>query len=105
MATFGLIPGAWHGAWCFERLTAALEQRGHDAIAVELPCDDAAAGFPEYVAADHTMWWSDQDGAIAAMYADCDPVDTRLAASRLRRQATTPHRVINDAIPMPPFPT
>lgn len=51
MATFGLIPGAWHGAWCFERLIPALEERGHSAIAVELPCDDVAAGFPEYVGA------------------------------------------------------
>ena len=29
MATFLLIHGAWHGGWCFGRLRAALERRGH----------------------------------------------------------------------------
>ena len=43
MATFGLIHGAWHGAWCWERLIPELERRGHRAVAVDLPCDDPAA--------------------------------------------------------------
>ena len=37
MATFILVHGAFHGAWCWERLLPALEQRGHRAIAVDLP--------------------------------------------------------------------
>src|SRR5205807_1207149 len=41
--TFGLIHGAWHGAWCWEPLVAELERRGHRAMAVDLPCDDPAA--------------------------------------------------------------
>ncbi|HYH51685.1 MAG TPA: alpha/beta hydrolase [Acidimicrobiia bacterium] len=40
MSTFALIHGAWHGAWCWERLIPELEQRGHRAVAVDLPCDD-----------------------------------------------------------------
>ncbi|MEW6474885.1 MAG: alpha/beta hydrolase [Actinomycetota bacterium] len=43
MATFGLIHGAWHGAWCWERLIPELERRGHRAVAVDLPCDDPGA--------------------------------------------------------------
>ncbi|HVW31935.1 MAG TPA: alpha/beta hydrolase [Acidimicrobiia bacterium] len=43
MTTFGLIHGAWHGAWCWERLIPELERRGHLAVAVDLPCDDPAA--------------------------------------------------------------
>jgi pimeloyl-ACP methyl ester carboxylesterase len=43
MTTFGLIHGAWHGAWCWERVAAELERRGHRAVAVDLPCDDPAA--------------------------------------------------------------
>lgn len=43
MTTFGLIHGAWHGAWCWERLAAELERRGHRAVAVDLPCDDPGA--------------------------------------------------------------
>lgn len=32
-----LIHGAWHGAWCFERVLTELEQAGIPAIAVDLP--------------------------------------------------------------------
>ncbi|HET7581911.1 MAG TPA: alpha/beta hydrolase [Candidatus Limnocylindria bacterium] len=48
MTTFVLVHGAWHGAWCWERLVPELEQRGHAALAVDLPVDDAAAGLAEY---------------------------------------------------------
>jgi pimeloyl-ACP methyl ester carboxylesterase len=37
MATFILIHGSWHGAWCWERLIPALHRRGHRAIALDLP--------------------------------------------------------------------
>lgn len=33
MATFVLTPGAYHGAWCWERLTPLLEARGHRVLA------------------------------------------------------------------------
>jgi pimeloyl-ACP methyl ester carboxylesterase len=44
MATFGLVHGSWHGAWCWERLVPELEARGHRAVAVDLPAEDPAAG-------------------------------------------------------------
>lgn len=50
MTTFGLVHGAWHGAWCWELLVAELEQRGHGAVAVDLPCEDPAAGCAAYAA-------------------------------------------------------
>lgn len=37
MATFLLVHGAWHGAWCWERVVPALESAGHRAIAIDLP--------------------------------------------------------------------
>ena len=37
MATFLLVHGAWHGAWCWKHLVAALEARGHQAFAIDLP--------------------------------------------------------------------
>jgi pimeloyl-ACP methyl ester carboxylesterase len=43
--TFALVHGAWHGAWCWERLRAPLERRGHRAVAVELPCEEPDAGL------------------------------------------------------------
>ena len=37
MATFLMIHGAWHGGWCFDRLRAPLEARGHRMVAPTLP--------------------------------------------------------------------
>ena len=48
MTTFGLVHGAWHGAWAWERLIPHLEVLGHRAVAVDLPCDDPAAGCIRY---------------------------------------------------------
>jgi pimeloyl-ACP methyl ester carboxylesterase len=48
VTTFALVHGAWHGAWCWERLTPELERRGHAVVAVDLPCDDPAATFADY---------------------------------------------------------
>ena len=45
MTTFGLIHGAWHGAWCWERLVGPLAERGHRAIAVDLPIEEPEAGL------------------------------------------------------------
>jgi pimeloyl-ACP methyl ester carboxylesterase len=49
VARFVLIHGAWHGAWCWERLAAELEQRGHDVLAPNLPCDQVGLGIRDYV--------------------------------------------------------
>ncbi len=50
MATFVLVHGAWHGAWCWDLLRPELEARGHRVVAIDLPSDDASAGFTEYTA-------------------------------------------------------
>src|SRR5215475_5865818 len=46
MTTFVLIPGAWHGSWTFEAVTALLERAGHTVHALTLtglrPDDDDA---------------------------------------------------------------
>jgi pimeloyl-ACP methyl ester carboxylesterase len=36
MADFILVPGAWHGAWCWKRVLAPLWERGHRAFALTL---------------------------------------------------------------------
>ena len=46
--TFVLIPGAGGSAWYWHLLTAQLQRRGHQAIAVELPAGDDAADFTDY---------------------------------------------------------
>jgi pimeloyl-ACP methyl ester carboxylesterase len=48
VSTFVLVHGAWHGAWCWERLVPELAERGHDAIAMDLPVGDGSATFEDY---------------------------------------------------------
>ena len=50
MSTFALVHGAWHGGWCWERLTPELERRGHRVVTVDLPCEDPDARFDDYAA-------------------------------------------------------
>jgi thioesterase domain-containing protein len=46
--TFGLVHGAWHGAWCWDLVAAELRRRGYRAVAVDLPCADPDAGAEAY---------------------------------------------------------
>jgi pimeloyl-ACP methyl ester carboxylesterase len=48
VTTFAFVHGAWHGAWCWEQLTPLLQQRGHQVVAPDLPCDDPSASFEDY---------------------------------------------------------
>jgi hypothetical protein len=48
MSTFVLVPGAGGAAWYWHRTVPLLQRAGHEAIAVDLPGDDPAAGLPEY---------------------------------------------------------
>jgi pimeloyl-ACP methyl ester carboxylesterase len=43
VTTFALVHGAWHGGWCWEKLSPFLQQAGHGVVAPELPCDDGSA--------------------------------------------------------------
>lgn len=46
MATFVLVPGGWHGAWCFDPVVPLLERAGHTVHALTLTglrADDNAA--------------------------------------------------------------
>src|SRR5438067_1853350 len=48
MATFVLIHGAGDVGWYWHLVQAELREPGHDAVAPDLPCEDDAAGLPEY---------------------------------------------------------
>jgi pimeloyl-ACP methyl ester carboxylesterase len=37
MASFVLIHGSWHGAWCWFKIEARLRERGHEVIVPDLP--------------------------------------------------------------------
>src|SRR5258706_2855503 len=46
--TYVLIPGAGGAASYWDLVVPLLQEAGHQAIAVDLPGDDPAAGLPEY---------------------------------------------------------
>ncbi len=48
MATFVLLHGAGSGSWYWHLVEPELRARGHAVVAVDLPCDDDAAGLAEY---------------------------------------------------------
>jgi pimeloyl-ACP methyl ester carboxylesterase len=48
MATYVLIHGAGDSAWCWHLLAGELRERGHDVVAVDLPCEDESAGLGDY---------------------------------------------------------
>lgn len=48
MATYVLMHGAGSTSWYWHRVVPELQGLGHDVVAVDLPCDDDAAGLDEY---------------------------------------------------------
>ncbi|MGH2534641.1 MAG: alpha/beta fold hydrolase [Thermomicrobiales bacterium] len=48
MTTYALIHGAGDVAWYWHLVADELRQRGHDVVAVDLPCDDESAGLSVY---------------------------------------------------------
>jgi pimeloyl-ACP methyl ester carboxylesterase len=48
MATYALIHGAADTGWYWHLVANELRRRGHDVVAPDLPCEDDAAGLPEY---------------------------------------------------------
>lgn len=48
MSTFALIHGAGDVGWSWRLVAEALADRGHDAVAPDLPCDDDSATLDDY---------------------------------------------------------
>jgi len=48
MATYVLIHGAGDVGWYWHLVAAELRERGHEAVAPDLPCEDDSAGLSEY---------------------------------------------------------
>jgi pimeloyl-ACP methyl ester carboxylesterase len=48
MATYALIHGGGDSAFYWHLLEPELRSRGHEAISMDLPCEDDSAGFGEY---------------------------------------------------------
>ena len=63
MSTFALIHGGGGSAWDWHLVVPELRERGHDPIAVDLPSEDASAG-----------WWDYADTVVEAVGDRPDPV-------------------------------
>lgn len=48
MPVYALIPGAWHGAWCWDYVAPLLIAAGHRVVATDLPCEDKSCGCAAY---------------------------------------------------------
>jgi pimeloyl-ACP methyl ester carboxylesterase len=46
MSTYVLIAGAWHGAWCWDKVAPLLETQGHRVLTPELPATGADRSDP-----------------------------------------------------------
>ena len=46
-ATFVLVHGSWHGAWCYAKVLPHLIAAGHPAVAIDLPGHGLFAQFPK----------------------------------------------------------
>jgi alpha-beta hydrolase superfamily lysophospholipase len=64
MVTFGLVHGAYHGSWCWEKLAPQLEHRGHQVLTVDLPGEDPDAGAAEYAVAALTAFANAGDDLV-----------------------------------------
>jgi pimeloyl-ACP methyl ester carboxylesterase len=53
MSKFVLVPGAGGAAWYWHRVVPELEQRDHDAVAVDLPGPDIP---PAYLSTPRRLW-------------------------------------------------
>jgi pimeloyl-ACP methyl ester carboxylesterase len=56
VTTFALIHGGGGSAWDWHLVATELRERGHDPVAVDLPCEDPSAG-----------WWDHADTVVEAI--------------------------------------
>ena len=96
MTTCILIPGAGGDAWYWHRLVPLLEQRGHEATAVELPAADDSAGLPEY--ADTVVEAAGDRGDLVVVAQSMGGLTAPLVCSRLPVSRLV---LVNAMIPAP----
>jgi hypothetical protein len=81
-----LVHGRWHGAWCWDAVRAALDERGVESGAVELPLTDLPAdtrlGEAMVVSGDEVHL--DPVLGPRLLHGDAAPDVTTAAAARLR---------------------
>ena len=64
MSIFCLVHGAGQGAWCWDLLIPELEERGHKAVAMDLPIEDPSASLSDFADAVLRSLPKDEDDII-----------------------------------------
>ena len=96
MTTFALIPGGGGDPWEWHLLVPELEARGHQALAVRLPSEDDAAGWPEY--ADSVVDAVDDAGEVVLVAASMGGFTAPIVCTRRRVALLV---LLNAMIPKP----
>jgi pimeloyl-ACP methyl ester carboxylesterase len=93
---FVLVPGAGGRAWYWHRLAAELVERGHRAVAVDLPAGDDAAGLAAY--ADAVVWAIADRGPVVLVAQSMGGLTAPLVCSRVPVELLV---LVNAMIPLP----
>ena len=96
MTTFVLVPGAGGSAWYWHRLVDELGRRGHDAIPVDLPAGDDAAGMAAY--ADAVVAAVGDRGPVVLVASSMGALTAPLVCGRVAVELMV---LVNAMIPLP----
>jgi pimeloyl-ACP methyl ester carboxylesterase len=99
MKTFILIPGAGGAAWYWHRVTPLVQQAGHDAIALDLPSDDATKGIDAY--ADLVIEAASRRSSVVLVAQSMGGFSAAVAAPRLGEGQLEHIVLVNAMIPLP----
>jgi pimeloyl-ACP methyl ester carboxylesterase len=79
LSTFVIVPGAWDTPAVMDPLVELLESAGHEAIVVDLPCDEAAATLEQYAEAARAVLPGDLADVVLVGYSFGGFTATRIA--------------------------
>lgn len=91
-----LIPGAGGRAWYWHLIVPGLVERGHRAVAIELPADDDSKGLPDYAQA--VVSATDGAGRVVIVAASLGAFTAPLVAGPLAADAVV---LVNPMTPAP----
>ncbi len=98
MSRFVLVPGAGGAAWYWHRVVPELEQRGHEAVAVDLPGPDQCSGLPEYTEAIVTSMGRHDPGDVVMVAQSMGAFSALMACARMPVSLLV---LVNAMVPLP----
>ena len=98
LSTFLLIPGAGTGAWYWDLVADALRDHRHEALTVDLPCDDDTAGLEEYAGAAIAVLGGDEPDRLVVVGHSLGGCTAALVCGRVRADSLV---LVSGMIPAP----